>query len=71
MKISLVLLFVTFNCWSAEIAITIDDPKVGNTPRLSAEAIDREILAHLKVVKIKATLFVTGMRIDNLSGKKL
>jgi peptidoglycan/xylan/chitin deacetylase (PgdA/CDA1 family) len=71
MKSSLVLLFVTFNCWSAEIAITIDDPKVSSAPLFSAEARDREILTHLNTAKVKATLFVTGTRIDNLEGKKL
>lgn len=54
-----------------EIAITIDDPNTIATPILSWEERDDAILNTLDKHKIKAALFVCGMRVDNIDGKKM
>ena len=58
---------------SAEVSITIDDMDLnGNdTPKLSLDERNTAILAALrKHRKLKAALFVCGMRVDNEQGKK-
>ena len=58
---------------SAEVSITIDDMDLnGNdTPKLSLDERNTAILAALrKHRKLKAALFVCGMRVDNQQGKK-
>ncbi len=57
---------------SAEVSITIDDMNLnGNdTPKLSLDERNTAILAALRKHRIKAALFVCGMRVDNEQGKK-
>jgi hypothetical protein len=53
------------------IAITMDDPQVQDMPGMAAAELNARILGHLKDAKLKAALFVCGMRVDNDAGKKL
>lgn len=58
---------------SAEVSITIDDMDLNgsDTPRLSLDERNTAILTALrKHRKLKAALFVCGMRVDNEQGKK-
>lgn len=54
-----------------ELAITIDDPRVSDAPGMPAEELNSRILQHLADAKLRAALFVCGMRIDNEAGRKL
>lgn len=55
-----------------QVAITIDDPHTGETPRMSADQRNRAILDALgKHSNLKAALFVCGRRVDNEPGKIL
>lgn len=58
---------------SAEVSITIDDINLNSndTPKLSLDERNTAILTALrKHRKLKAALFVCGMRVDNTQGKK-
>ena len=48
-----------------EVAITLDDFLLFDTPTLSAEARNRAILDALAGQKIKAAMFVTGKHVDD------
>ena len=54
-----------------QLAITMDDPAPVAAGGLSAAELNTRILGHLERHKIKATLFVCGMRVDNPDGFKL
>src|SRR5512133_1229304 len=54
-----------------QIAITMDDPQPTAAYGLSATELNRRILDALERHKIKAHLFVCGMRVDNAEGKQL
>jgi peptidoglycan-N-acetylglucosamine deacetylase len=54
-----------------QIAITMDDPQVKPEYGLSAVEVNRRILDALEKHKIKAGLFVCGMRVDSQDGKQL
>jgi peptidoglycan/xylan/chitin deacetylase (PgdA/CDA1 family) len=54
-----------------QIAITMDDPQVKAAYGLSAVEVNRRILDALDKHKIKADLFVCGMRVDSPEGKQL
>src|SRR5512140_3482318 len=54
-----------------QIAITMDDPQVKPAYGLSAPELNRRILDALDKHKIKADLFVCGMRVDSPEGKQL
>ncbi|MFI5142598.1 MAG: polysaccharide deacetylase family protein [Thermoanaerobaculales bacterium] len=54
-----------------QVAVTMDDPKVDGAPTMGATEINRRILGHLERHRIKAALFVCGMRVDNPDGKRL
>jgi peptidoglycan-N-acetylglucosamine deacetylase len=54
-----------------QIAITMDDPQVKPAYGLSAVEVNRRILDALEKHKIKAGLFVCGMRVDSQDGKQL
>lgn len=54
-----------------EIAITIDDPTTIGTPLLDWQERNDAILKALDRHKIKAALFVCGMRVDDSDGKTL
>ncbi len=53
------------------VAITIDDPRVEGFGPMPPEEANRLILQHLSDAKLKAALFVCGMRVDNEAGRKL
>lgn len=53
------------------IAVTMDDPNTTETPRLSAGARNWAILRTLDRAKLKAALFVCGMRVDQAEGAGL
>jgi peptidoglycan-N-acetylglucosamine deacetylase len=53
------------------ISFTFDDPNTTETPLLSPEKRNDQLLEALKKNKLKAALFVCGMRVDNAKGKKL
>src|ERR1051326_8724995 len=53
------------------LAITMDDPKPDALAGMTGDEINRRILDALHNAKIKAALFVTGMRIDNPAGPPL
>lgn len=59
--------------WShaAEIAITMDDPNLEETPLFKAEERNRRILSALKESDLQAALFVCGMRVDSARGTAL
>ena len=54
-----------------EIAITIDDPNTYETPALSWQERNDAILKTLDKHKIKAALFVCGMRVNDANGSDL
>ena len=55
-----------------QVCLTMDDPKIENTPRLSAEEINRSILDALRSrSNLKAALFVCGRRVASEAGKGL
>lgn len=54
-----------------QIAITMDDPRVDETPLLSASERDAAILQTLAQAELKAALFVCGKRVDHLDGMRL
>ena len=54
-----------------ELAITMDDPKPDTMVGMSGDDINRRILDALDRAKLKAALFVTGMRIDKPAGPPL
>jgi peptidoglycan-N-acetylglucosamine deacetylase len=55
-----------------QIALTVDDPTVDlGTPAMAWAEANRRILAALSARKIKAALFVCGMRVDSAEGKHL
>jgi peptidoglycan-N-acetylglucosamine deacetylase len=56
---------------SPQIAITMDDPRVDDQPGMAAAEVNARILGHLKDAKIKAALFVCGMRVDSDAGRNL
>ncbi len=72
-RISLVLLFVGLcnSSNAADVAITIDDPTIAEAPLFSARERDSKIRAALNKAKVKAALFVCGMRVDNPGGAEL
>ncbi len=73
MKLSIGLIFLAAILWAEnkEISITIDDPEVTEAPLFSARERNQKILAALDQHKVKAALFVCGMRIDSYAGKAL
>jgi peptidoglycan/xylan/chitin deacetylase (PgdA/CDA1 family) len=54
-----------------KIAFTFDDPTTNDSANLSSRQINGRILSALANHKIKAALFVCGMRIDNEAGRRL
>ena len=55
-----------------EIAVTVDDPHLGEGALLTAEARDDQIRAALKCCNnLKVVLFVCGHRLDSTSGSEL
>jgi peptidoglycan/xylan/chitin deacetylase (PgdA/CDA1 family) len=64
-------LFAQSTSGSKEVAFTIDDPQVVDYPGHAAAEVDERLRAALRDAKVKATLFVCGMRVDNEAGKKL
>jgi peptidoglycan-N-acetylglucosamine deacetylase len=57
---------------SPQFCLTMDDPKIEDTPRMSAGEINRGILRALAAhSNLKAALFVCGMRVDSEAGKTL
>lgn len=61
----------SFNCLAVDFAITIDDPNLNGTPKLSPVKRDEHILRRLNSAGKKAALFVCGMRIDSSLGTQL
>lgn len=57
--------------YATEISFTMDDLEVGESPIFSPEERNKKILDAFEYYKIKAALFVCGMRIDNSRGKDL
>jgi peptidoglycan-N-acetylglucosamine deacetylase len=56
---------------AAEISFTVDDPEVTDSPIYSSVERNNKILQAFENHKIKGSLFVCGMRIDNPQGKAL
>lgn len=54
-----------------QLAITIDDPNTIETPMFSAQERDHSILQTLEKHRIKAALFVCGMRVNDVNGEEL
>jgi peptidoglycan/xylan/chitin deacetylase (PgdA/CDA1 family) len=54
-----------------EISITMDDPEVTTSPLMTSAERNQKILNILDTHKLKAALFVCGMRIDNPEGVAL
>jgi peptidoglycan/xylan/chitin deacetylase (PgdA/CDA1 family) len=55
-----------------QIAITMDDPNLEQTPRLSPVERNAKILAAFRTHKdLRAALFVCGKRVDSVAGKQL
>lgn len=70
------LLYMTFflscgTALAAEFAITLDDPRVSDTPVFAAGILDQKIRSQLKAAKLQAALFVCGQRIDSDAGNTL
>ncbi|RAJ88275.1 polysaccharide deacetylase [Chitinophaga dinghuensis] len=75
MKRTIILLPVLLLCFQAfsqkKIAITLDDPNTYPSVKLSWQERNTAILQTLSKHKIKAALFVCGMRVDDTNGKTL
>lgn len=73
MKLSIILILLMCATWAAnkEISITIDDPEVTESPLYTAKERNQKILAALDYHKVKAALFVCGMRVDSSEGRTL
>jgi peptidoglycan-N-acetylglucosamine deacetylase len=56
---------------SKEVAFTFDDPQVVDYPGYAAEEVDARLRSSLRDARVKALLFVCGMRVDNDAGRKL
>lgn len=54
-----------------EIAVTVDDPKPDALAGMPGTEINHRILGALRDARLKAALFVTGMRIDSPAGAAL
>jgi peptidoglycan-N-acetylglucosamine deacetylase len=65
------LAFSSPEALATEVALTIDDPIVSETPLLSPHERNEKILAALDKNGLKAALFVCGQRVDNEAGMKL
>lgn len=66
------LLLLPFNSFAQKrLAITIDDPNTYETPILSWQERNDAILKTLDKYKIKAALFVCGMRVSDANGSDL
>jgi peptidoglycan/xylan/chitin deacetylase (PgdA/CDA1 family) len=59
------------NTFAVEVSFTMDDPEVTDSPIYSVYDRNDKILQAFENHKIKGTLFVCGMRIDNPQGKTL
>lgn len=69
-----VLLFLILSsafALATEVSFTMDDPEITESPLFSASERNLKILNTFKHSKIKAALFVCGMRIDNAEGQAL
>ncbi len=69
--IFLILLFTGPFGSATEISFTMDDPEVTQSPILTPIERNEKILNTFEKFKIKAALFVCGMRIDNPIGRNL
>jgi hypothetical protein len=71
----MILLLLTFQipvfAVASQVAITMDDPTLVETPLMSPSQRNIAILNALDQAKIKAALFVCGMRVDSPEGKEL
>lgn len=56
---------------TAEVSVTMDDANLYETPLLSAKERNKRILKGFDDAKIKAALFVCGMRVDSADGRSL
>lgn len=66
------LLLTATSCFAQkQIAITIDDPTIKATGGKSWQEKNEALLLTLERHKVKAALFVCGMRVDNAEGRKL
>jgi hypothetical protein len=65
------LLLFTSLGFTSEVSVTMDDPEITDSPLFTSEQRNDKILKALDRHKIKAALFVCGMRIDNVQGQKL
>jgi len=68
------LILFSFTSWvvyAHEVAITIDNPNIEETPLLSPLGRDKAILNTLQRNHLKIILFVQGAQVDNNEGKKL
>jgi peptidoglycan/xylan/chitin deacetylase (PgdA/CDA1 family) len=54
-----------------QVAITMDDFNLFDTPKMSAEARNRALLDALRVHAVQAAMFVVGRNVDNETGGKL
>lgn len=68
--VSLSILSISI-CAQKQISITIDDPNTKETPKLNCLERDSIILNTLDLHRIKAALFVCGMRVNSSYGKAL
>jgi peptidoglycan-N-acetylglucosamine deacetylase len=64
-------LFFTTTVAQKQMAITMDDPHTYQTPIMTWQERNTTILATLNQYKIKAALFVCGMRVDDANGREL
>lgn len=69
--LSILLLAGLTNVSAKEISITMDDPEITESVRLTSAQRNQQILEALEQHAVKAALFVCGMRIDSSQGKEL
>ena len=62
---------VSLTGYSSEVAITIDDISTGATPKFEPRERDVAIRRALSTQKIKAALFVCGVRVDDPTGVEM
>jgi peptidoglycan/xylan/chitin deacetylase (PgdA/CDA1 family) len=68
---TILLCLLTTIAFATNVAITMDNPNVYQTPMFTPKIRDKKILATLKKDNLKIVLFAQGAQVDNPEGKAL
>ncbi len=68
---ALLVLFFSIHISAAEVALTMDDGTVADTPTMTGVELDAGIRSALRAEKIQAAFFVAGRNVDSEAGRAL